>query len=56
MTYKELINELAKLSEEQLACKVLVELGPEDEIYPAELKICTSQHDMLTEDYPVIFA
>lgn len=49
MTYKELLEKLSTLSDEQLNCTVTVEMGPEDEYYPAELRICGDQ------DRPVIF-
>lgn len=55
MTYKQLIEELQKLSPEQLSCDVTVEDGTENECYPAELRIADTEHDSLDENHPVIY-
>jgi len=55
MTYKELLEELSKLTPRQLDCNIIVELGPENESYPGELRVVGSAHDFLPEDLPVIF-
>lgn len=55
MTYKELLEKLNKLTEEQLNCDVTVEIMIENECYPAELRICGKTHDSLDEDHPVIY-
>lgn len=48
MTYRELLERLSSLSDEQLNCKVTVKNPYEDECFPAELRICG-------KDHPVIF-
>ncbi len=55
MTYRELLNELVKLTPDQLYSDITVELGPEDECYPAELRICDIDHPSLDDKHPVIF-
>lgn len=55
MTYKELLKRLSTLTPEQLNCDVTVELEVQDECYPAELRICGPDHELLDEDHPVIF-
>jgi hypothetical protein len=55
MTYKQLIEELQKLTPEQLECDVTVEDSIDNECYPAELRIVGSEHDSLDEDHPVIY-
>lgn len=55
MTYRELFEKLGTLTESQLNCDLTVELGPEDECYPAELRIAGSEHDSLDENHPIIF-
>lgn len=55
MTYRELRDRLFLLTEDQLDKQILVELGPEDEILEAELRVCGENHDLLEEDHPVIF-
>lgn len=54
-TYRDLLDHLKELSPEQLDCDITVELGPEDECFPATLRICGSDHELLNEDHPVIF-
>ena len=55
MTYKELLNELQKLTEEQLSCTITVEDAEWGEFYPAELRVCGENHDILEDGHPVIF-
>jgi hypothetical protein len=55
LTYRQLIVELSKLNEYQLDCDVTVEMDLADECYPAELMICSTDHDSLDEDHPVLF-
>ena len=55
MTYQYLLLELAKLTEKQLSCDLVVELDISDECLPAELRIAGKEHDLLNEDYPIIF-
>lgn len=55
MTYRDLIKALLELNESQLNCDVTVELGPEDECYPAELRVCGPEHFALEDCHPVIF-
>lgn len=55
MTYKDLLEKLQGLSESQLNCNITVELGPEDEFYPAEFRISGDENDVLDPDHPVIF-
>jgi hypothetical protein len=55
MTYKELLNELQKLTEEQLSCTITVEDAHEEECHPAELRVCGENHDSLDDGHPVIF-
>jgi len=55
MTYRQLIDQLEKLAEEQLDCVVTVEDPHEDECRAAELRICGDNHDSLDDNYPVIF-
>ena len=55
MTYRQLIEQLQKLTEEQLDCSVTVEDAYETECRAAELRISTDNHDSLDEDHPVIF-
>ncbi len=55
ITYRELLKNLQKLSEDQLDSDVTVELGLSDECFPAEFRICGEEHDVLDEDHPVIY-
>ncbi len=55
MTYRELRDGLNELDDDQLYADVTVELGPETECYPAELRICDIDHDSLDDGHPVIF-
>jgi hypothetical protein len=55
MTYRELLERLSSLSDEQLNCNVTVEDPYEDECFPAELRICGEDHSSLDEDHPVIY-
>jgi len=55
MKYHELLLQLQKLSQEQLDNDVTVESGIDDECYPAELRICDTEHDSLDENHPVIY-
>jgi hypothetical protein len=54
MKYRELLEKLKQLSDEQLNCDVTVEDNCECECYPGELDICGPNHDSLDEDHPVI--
>lgn len=58
MTYRELLIALAHLSDHQLGCDVTIELrlALTDECYPAALEICDTDHDILDENHPVIYA
>lgn len=57
MTYAELLEQLKNLSPSQLNCDVTIEVpidfGPNG-FYPAELKICGEDHDVLDENHPVL--
>lgn len=55
MTYRDLLAELSRMTDEQLSCDLTVELAIEDECIPAELRICGPNHDVLDEDHPVIY-
>ena len=54
MTYRELIEQLEKLTEEQLECTVTVEDLYDQECYSADLAITGNGHDSLDEDHPII--
>ena len=54
MTYRELIAELNKLTEEQLNMDITVEDAYENECYPARFDICSSEHELLDDGHPVI--
>ena len=54
MTYRELIEQLEKLTEEQLECTVTVEDLYDQECYAADLAITGNGHDSLDEDHPII--
>lgn len=55
MTYRELLERLSSLSDEQLNCTVTIEDPYQDECFPAaELRICGEDHDSLDEDHPII--
>ena len=53
MTYRELIEQLEKLTEEQLGCTVTVEHLYDQEYYPADFDIVV-ESDVLDEDHPII--
>ena len=55
MTYRQLIEQLQKLTEEQLDCTITVEDAYEDECRVAEVRICGDNHDSLDDNHPVIF-
>jgi hypothetical protein len=55
MTYNDLLIELQGLSNEQLYSQLTVELDWVDEYYPASLRICDKEHDVLDENHPVIY-
>ena len=55
MTYRDLYNQLKKLTDEQLDTDVTVEDGTENECYAADLRICGIEHDSLDENHPVIY-
>ena len=54
MTYRELIETLEKLTEEQLDCTVTVEDLYHQECYAGDLAITGNGHDSLDEDHPII--
>ena len=53
MTYRELIETLEKLTEEQLNCTVTVEDLYHEEYYGADFDIVI-ESDVLDEDHPII--
>jgi len=55
MKYRELLEELRKLPEEQLDCDVTVEDAYEGECRLAELRFATEQHTLLDVNHPIIF-
>ena len=59
MTYRELLTELQKMTDEQLDCMLTVEGGPygipEGECIEAELRICNENHSILDDGHPVIY-
>ncbi len=55
MKYLDLLQQLQKLTPEQLQMTVTVEDGIENECYAAELRITDTEHDSLDENHPVIF-
>lgn len=55
MTYRELLEELSSLSDEQLDCTVTVEVELADECYPAEWRISGDEHPSLDPDHPIIY-
>ncbi len=55
MTYRDLLECLQKLTEEQLECTLTVELGISDECLPAEWRICGEEHFVLDDGHPVIY-
>ena len=54
MTYRELIETLEKLTEEQLDCTVTVDDLYDEECYAGDLDIAAGGHDILDEDHPII--
>lgn len=44
-----------EFTEEQLDCTVTVEMGVENECYPAELRVCADNHFCLDDNHPVIY-
>lgn len=54
MTYRELIEQLEKLTEEQLDCRVTVEDLYLQECFAGDLAITGNGHDSLGEDHPII--
>lgn len=55
MTYKDLLEQLQTLDDEQLGWPITVELGLSDECIEGELRICGEEHDLLDENHPVIY-
>lgn len=55
MTYQELLEAIQKMNEEQLCSDVTVEFGISDECFPAELRICDCEHEILDPGHPVIY-
>ena len=53
MTYRELIEQLEKLTEEQLECTVTVQDLYQEEYYSADFDIVV-ESDVLDEDHPVL--
>ena len=54
-TWEDMAKAIAEMSPEQRATNITVELKYADEFYPAELRICGSEHDVLDDGHPVIF-
>ena len=55
MTFGELQQALYTFTEEQLLCDLTVELGLENECFPAKLCTAGEYHDSLDENHPIIF-
>lgn len=53
-TYRDLLEKLQNLTEEQLDMTVTVEDNYENKCYPAQFDICGENHDSLDNDHPVI--
>ena len=54
-TYRRLLKVLASMSDEQLDADITIEVGIDDECYPAELRFAGETHSSLEENHPVIF-
>lgn len=54
MTYKQLAEEIAKLSDEQKNMDVTVYLNEQDEYYPAEVLGIAVDDGVLDENHPVL--
>jgi len=55
VTYRELVAELAWLTNEQLDSTVTVQLGESDEYLPAVFGICGEDQSVLDENHPIIY-
>jgi len=55
ITYRELIQRLNKLTDEQLDCDVTVDLGTSEECFAAEFRVCGENHWTLDDNHPVIY-
>ena len=53
-TYKDLLNSLLKLSEEQLDCDITIYDEETDEYHAAQLTMIITNEDVLDTDHPVI--
>lgn len=56
MKYRELLEKLQNLTDQQLELDVTVELGMSAKCFSSELRICGEEHFALDEDHPVIYA
>ena len=55
MTYQELADAIAKMTDEQKQATVTIEDGSQNECYgKVELVFSTDQHDSLDEDHPIL--
>lgn len=55
MTYRQLMEEISRMTDEQKDAQVTVEDSFEEECYSAELRICGPEHQTLDDGYPVIY-
>ena len=55
MTYRDLLLNLQKLTDEQLDSTITVQDVIEDEYYPACFGICEKDNGVLDDEHPVIF-
>jgi len=54
MSYRQLLNQLQQMTDEQLDCDVTVEDTAENECYPASIYFAGEEHDSLDENHPII--
>jgi hypothetical protein len=54
-TWEQMATAIALMSPEQKKTNITIELEYQDEFYPAELRICGSEHSVLDDGHPVIF-
>ena len=54
ITYRDLLEQLKTLTEDQLDCDVTVEDDCENECYPATFDICGPNHGSLEDGHPVL--
>ena len=58
MTYRELVQRLQEMDDEQLDCDVTIEIPcdyDDNECYPGCLRIANDNHSSLDDNHPVIF-